>query len=125
MSVKGSSEVNFQYGREFMRIDEVNDGDSSTHEDTEHPSNHDEPVAPAKVEHEDGLVRFNKPHPAHVSGEIVNVVAALGYFEAVVPVAQVLVVEDMAEIIVRHKFIFVPIRADDEVAFLFQALAQM
>merc|ERR1711963_48683 len=55
MSVKRSSKVNFQDGRELVRIDEVNDGDSSTHEDTENSSDHDKPIAPAKVEHQDRL----------------------------------------------------------------------
>ena len=60
MSVKWSSKINFQDGREFVRIDEVNDGDSSTHEDTETAGHHDEPEAPAEVEHEDGLLQSDE-----------------------------------------------------------------
>ena len=43
-----------------MRIDEVNDGDCSPHENTEDPGHHHQPEAPAEVEHENTLLQSDE-----------------------------------------------------------------
>merc|ERR1739844_875012 len=68
--VEGSAKVDLKDGGELVRVDEVNDGDSSAHEDTETAGHQDQPEAPAEVEHEDGLLQSDEQGPSGQQFEV-------------------------------------------------------
>lgn len=50
MTVEWGSEVNLEDGGELVGVDEVNDGDGSSHQEAKHPGNKHQPKTPTKVE---------------------------------------------------------------------------
>ena len=61
--VKGRAEVHLQDGGELVRVDQVDDGHSTTHQDTKATSNEHKPEAPAKGKLDGGLFEADYEGP--------------------------------------------------------------
>jgi hypothetical protein len=65
------------------------------------------------VVHDDSVVGLDKAHAAHVGGEVEDVVRALGDLEAIIHDAQVHEVELVAEHVLTHVLVLLPVGRDD------------
>lgn len=73
------------------------------------------------VVHDDGVVGLDEPHPTHVSREVEHVVNPRGDLEAVVHDPQVHEVELVAEHVLGHVLVPLPVGGDDVVALALEA----
>ena len=65
------------------------------------------------VEAEDGLVGADEAHTAHVGGEVVHLRAAGGSPDGHIELAQIIVDKDVAEFVVLHELVGLPVCAGD------------
>ena len=76
-----------------------------------------------KAQH--GLVRADESHSAHIGGQVVHLVAAGAGPCGHVQLAQVIVDEDVAELIVLHELVLLPIHHRHVVSVLLEALGDV
>jgi len=62
------------------------------------------------------MVRLDETHSAHVGGKVVNSLATLSSFDAIVKRAQVEEFKLVAKLIVSEKFLFFPVNTNDIVS---------
>lgn len=72
------------------------------------------------VVHDDGVVGLDEAHAAHVGGQVENVMRAFRDLQAIVHDAQVHEVELIAEHVLAHVLVLLPVRRDDVVALAAQ-----
>lgn len=73
------------------------------------------------VVHDNRVIGLNESHPSHISGKVENMVNPGGHLEAVVHHPQINKMELMAEHILSHVLIFLPVRSNDVVALALEA----
>ena len=74
---------------------------------------------------DDGVARLDEAHATHVGGQVVHLLGALGHRQAVLHLAQVHEVELVAEVLLLHELVALPVRGHDVVSFLLQAAGQV
>ena len=73
------------------------------------------------IVHNNRVIRLDESHAAHISCEVENMVDTFGDGKAVIHDAEIYEVELVAEHVIIHVLVLLPIRGDDVVAFALEA----